>query len=457
MLNMRSAVRCMKKRERRILFVAFMLLFTVAAAAAQPDASSPIAPTPSYYGARWVATWAASPQAATFEFPRPKNMPEQKEAPAVQPDEAASFVLPPIIDHQTVRMTVRASIGGSMVRVRISNAYGRTPLAVAAARVALSAGESAIVPESDRILTFSRNAGFVIPPGAIVVSDPVDLEVPALSDLTISIHVTGLPTAPTVHLTGLKTTHISRRGDFTGAKEIADATTLHSWYWIAGVDVMAPVDAAAVVAFGDSITDGATSTPDRNRSYPDRLAERLAADRATASIAVLNQGISGNRLLADGAGDSALARFDRDVLAQPGVKWLIILHGINDIGMAAMMGAGVAAGDLIAAHRQLIERAHLHGIKVIGGTLLPYEGAIYYSEQGDAVRREVNEWIRTSGAYEAVVDFDAELRDPDNPGRLNKAYFNDDFLHPNDDGYKVMADAIDLSIFRPADSAAPAE
>jgi lysophospholipase L1-like esterase len=202
------------------------------------------------------------------------------------------------------------------------------------------------------------------------------------------------------------------------------------------------------VAFGDSITDGATSTPDTDRSWPSRLAERLAASRATANIAVVNHGISGNRLLADGAGISALARFDRDILAQPGVKWLIVLEGINDIGMSTMMGGeGVSAEDLIAAQKQLIERAHLHGIKAIGATLLPYGGATYYSEKGEAIRQAVNKWIRTGGAYDAVVDFDAKLRDAQNPSQLNSAYYINDHLHPNDAGYKLMAETVDLSLF----------
>jgi lysophospholipase L1-like esterase len=216
------------------------------------------------------------------------------------------------------------------------------------------------------------------------------------------------------------------------------------------VDVLAPKNAAAIVAFGDSITDGATSTPDTDRSWPSRLAERLQANQATAHVAIVNHGISGNRLLADGAGVSALARFDRDVIAQPGVKWLIVLEGINDIGIGSMMGgtaSGVTAEDLIAVQRQMIERAHLHGIKAIGATLLPYGGAMYYSEKGESIRLAVNQWIRTSGAYDAVVDFDAKLRDPQDPKQLNAAYYINDHLHPNDAGYKVMAEAVDLSIF----------
>jgi lysophospholipase L1-like esterase len=403
----------------------------------------------------WVATWAASPQAAAFNFPRSKQtMPKSKsEAPAPKPSSEANqnspFALPPDINNQTVRMVVRASIGGDRVRVRFSNAYGSGPLTIAAARIALQAKGSVIVPDSDRVLTFGGNPSFVIPPGAPAVSDPVELKVPKLGYLAISLYIAGEPTAATIHFTGLHTTYISKTGDFTKAREIADPVTTQSWYWIAGVDVFAPADAAAIVAFGDSITDGATSTPDTDRSWPSRLAERLADNKATANVAVVNHGISGNQLLADGMGISALARFDSDVLSQPGVKWLVVLEGINDIGMSSMMGgAEVSAAELIGAHKQLIERAHMHGIKAVGATLLPYGGATYYSEKGEAVRKAVNQWIRASGDYDSVLDFDALLQDPKNPNQMNPEYFINDHLHPNDAGYKLMADSIDLAIFR---------
>jgi lysophospholipase L1-like esterase len=424
--------------RNRVLFLAFVLMFALTAVAQD----------------HWVATWAASPQSASFSFPRPKqnSAPPKVEAPAPKPsttsNQSSPFALPPNISNQTVRMIVHTSIGGSRVRVTISNAYGTSPLSVGAAHIALRAKDSAIVPESDRALTCSGNPSFVIPPEAMVVSDPVELQAPKHGDLVISLFITGEPTSPTIHLTGLHTTYISKPGDFTKATEIADATTIQSWYWLTDVEILAPAGAGAIVAFGDSITDGATSTPDTDRSWPSQLADRLAANAATANVAVLNHGISGNRLLADGAGVSALARFDRDVVAQPGVKWLIVLEGINDIGWATMMGGEpVSAGEIIAAHKQLIERAHLHGIKAIGATLLPYGGATYYSEKGEEVRQALNKWIRTSGAYDAVVDFDAKLRDPQNPKQLNAAYFLNDHLHPNDAGYKLMAESVDLSIF----------
>lgn len=348
-------------------------------------------------------------------------------------------------------MIVHTSIGGRRVRVQLSNAFGTSALHVGAAHIALHDKDSAIVSGSDRPLTFSGKPSFTIPPAAEALSDPVDLDVPSLSDLVISLYIPQA-TPPTVHLTGLHTTYISQPGDFAGAASIADAKTVQLWYWISAVDVDAPPSAGLIVAFGDSITDGATSTPDTDRSWPSQLAQRLAANQATANLAIVNEGISGNRLLNDGAGVAALARFDRDVLSQPGVKWLIVLEGINDIGIGGRPGAeppdAVTADDLIAAHKQIIERAHMHGIKVIGGTLTPYVGAAYATDQGEEMREAINQWIRTSHAYDAVIDFDAAVRDPANPIQIRPAYNIRDHLHPNDDGYKAMAAAVDLSIFK---------
>jgi len=350
-------------------------------------------------------------------------------------------------------MIVRTSIGGRRVRVQLSNAFGTSALQVGAVHVALRDKESTIVAGSDRPLTFSGKPSFTIPPAAEVLSDPVDLDVPKLTDLVISVYTPGEATTPTVHLTGLHPTYISQQpGDLTGAASIADPKPIQLWYWISAVDVAAPSKSALIVAFGDSITDGATSTPDTNRSWPSQLAERLAANKATADTAIVNEGISGNRLLNDGAGVAALARFDRDVLSQPGVKWVIVLEGINDIGLGGRPGAqppdAVAAEELIGAHKQIIERAHMHGIKVIGGTLTPYVGAAYATDQGEAMREAVNQWIRTSHAYDAVIDFDAATRDPANHQQLRPAYNIRDHLHPNDDGYKAMAAAVDLSLFK---------
>jgi len=302
------------------------------------------------------------------------------------------------------------------------------------------------------VLLFNGKGTVTIPAGAQMISDAVDLEVRALGDLTVSIFVPGDSGPPTLHAVALQTTYISAPGrDLTGQASMEGATTAEYWCWLAGVDVLAPTDAAVVVAFGDSITDGATSTVNTNRSWPSILAQRLQANRATKDVAVVNTAISGNRLLHDFIGTSALARFERDVLSEPGVKWVTLLEGINDIGFSnlpnATPGEAVTAEDVIGGLRQIVELAHVHGIKVLGGTLTPYAGAAYYDEKGEASREAVNQWIRTSGAFDAVVDFDAVVRDPKNPKQIRADFNTNDHLHPNDAGYKAMADAIDLAIF----------
>jgi lysophospholipase L1-like esterase len=397
----------------------------------------------------WVATWAASPQAPRVALGR-GPAPAPATAPA-RANQAPAFPAPPTFNNTTVREIVRTSIGGRRARVQLSNAFGTTPLKIGAAHVALRDKESAILAGSDHALTFSGNASFTIPPGAEVISDPVDIEVPKLGDLVLSLYIPGEGAAPTQHLTGLHTTYISKAtGDLTAAPSIADATKTQAWYWISSVDVLAPADTKLIVAFGDSITDGATSTPDTDSSWPSQLAKRLLENKATSHLAIVNQGISGNRVLADGAGVSALARFDRDVLSQPGVEWLIVMEGINDIGLAARTPGpnSITADDLIAAQKQLINRAHMHGIKVIGATLTPYSGAAYYSDNGETVRTALNEWIRSGKAYDAVIDFDAATRDPENPKQIRPSFNIRDHLHPNDVGYKAMADAFDLSMFK---------
>jgi lysophospholipase L1-like esterase len=399
----------------------------------------------------WVATWAASPQAPRFAIPGgrgPAPAPNNA-APANARGGAPAGPPPPTsFNGQTIRMVVRTSIGGRRARIQISNTFGTTPLKIGAAHLALRDTGSAIVTGSDRPLTFSGKTSFTIPATAEIISDPVDLDIPKVADLAISVYVPDEVTAPTGHLTGLHSTWISKTGDFTGAPSIAEPTVTNSWYLLSGVYVTAPADARTIVAFGDSITDGATSTPDTDSSWPSQLAKRLAANKATANVAVINEGISGNRVLGDGAGVSALARFDRDVIAQPGVEWVIVMEGINDIGLGARNGT-ISADDLIAAHKQLIERAHMHGIKAVGATLTPYIGASYASDEGEAMRVALNEWIRTSKAYDAVIDFEAATKDPQNPKQILPAFNIRDHLHPNDAGYKAMADSIDLSIFTP--------
>src|SRR5580658_2867684 len=410
----------------------------------------------------WVSTWATSPQQPRpFPAPRPPAPPAAgatTPAPPTPPAPPRPVAITSF-HNQTLRMIAHTSIGGRRVRIELSNVFGSTPLAIGAAHIAVRDKDSAIVAASDRALLFGGRPTCWIPPGATEISDAVNLDLPAASDLAVSIYVPEDATADTMHAVGLHTTYISKEGDTTAAPAIADATTTQSFYFLTNVDVAAPPDSAAIVTFGDSITDGAVSTPNTDRSWPSFLARRLAASGGS-NIAVLNQGISGNRLLRDGAGVNALARFDRDVLVQPGVKWLMILEGINDIGLGLRSGAAasdaVTSDDLIGALKQLIERAHEHGIKVIGGTLTPFEGAAYYSEAGEMARAAVNQWIRSPGAFDAVVDFDAATRDPEHPKQFRQGFNNGDHLHPNDAGYQAMADAIDLSMFglKPAVTAA---
>jgi lysophospholipase L1-like esterase len=345
-------------------------------------------------------------------------------------------------------MIVRSSIGGQRLRIKVANAFNSAPVVIGAAHIALRSKDSEIVAGSDRTLTFNGKPGCTLSPGVVRLSDPVDLNVAPLTDLAVSLFFSGETGPPTSHGTGLHTTYISKEGDFTGQPAIADGTTTLSYYWLAGVDVEAPAGAAALVTFGDSITDGTASTPNGNHNWPSLLAARLAHNKKTAMIGVANMGIGGNRVLYDGTGASALARFDRDVLSQSGVKWVMLLEGINDIGrVGTPTPEAPSADDLIAAYKQIVEIAHTHGIKAIGCTITPYEGAGYSREAGEAIRAAVNTFIRTGGAFDAVVDFEAATRDPANPKHIRAAFDPGDHLHPNDAGYQAMADAVDLSIF----------
>jgi len=386
----------------------------------------------------WVATWGT---AQLLVRPAPPATPPAA-TPAQQAPGARGF------NHQTVRMVVRSSIGGSRLRVKLASAFGSSPVVIGAAHVALRSKDSAIVPGSDRALTFNGQPGCKLGPGIVLLSDPVDLNLPPLSDLAVSLFFPGETGPPTTHSTGLHTTYISKDGDFTGQPAIADATTSQSYYWLSAIDVVAPAKAAALVTFGDSITDGTASTPNTDHNWPSLLAARLIKNKRTAMIGVANMGIGGNRVLYDGTGASALARLDRDVLSQSGVKWLMLLEGINDIGrVGTNTPEAPSAAELIGAYRQIIERAHTHGVLVIGCTLTPYEGAGYSREPGEAIRQAVNTFIRTGGLFDGVVDFEAATRDSANPKRFRADFDPGDHLHPNNAGYQAMADAVDLAIF----------
>lgn len=402
--------------------------------------ATPVAGSGGRPGERWVATWAAAPHGP---FPAFEGM----------PDQTVTF------DDQTVRQIVRASAGGERVRVRLSNALGEQPLAIGAARLALRDADERIVPESDRALTFGGATAIDVPAGAIVLSDPVDLAFPALAELAVSIYLPEETPGRTLHGLALTPTYVSPAGDFAADAALPVETTTESWYFLAGIDVAAADPIPLIVAFGDSITDGFGATSGSYGRWPDVLAERLAADSALGPVAVANAGIGGNQVLGTAPappefqaafGEPALARFDRDVLGQPGVTHLIVLEGINDIGMAALFGdpaAATGANEIIGGLWQLAQRAREHGISPIGGTLTPYEGAQYFSPAGEATRSAVNEWIRTGGAFDAVIDFDAATRDPAQPSRMLPEFDPGDHLHFNDAGYRAMGEAIDLALF----------
>ena len=406
----------------------------------------------------WVGTWAAVPVArcpgrSAGQAPPADTrqcQPPEAEATPGEPIPFSRAPLPVLRD-QTVRQIVRVSIGGETVRVVLTNAYGTVPLMIGAAHVALREEDGAVVTSSARALTFGGRPTATVPPGAVMVSDPVVLTVPALADLAIDLYLPGdtsaTPSPITVHAGtgGLQTNYISPTGDHTGAETLPAMTTTQAWFFLARVEVRAPADVGAIVTLGDSITDGSQSTPDTNSRWPDQLARRLVAD--DVAMGVLNAGFSGNRVLSDGSNVNALARFDRDIVAPAGVTHVIVLDGINDIGSAGEDPMPTAA-DIIEGHRQLVERAHAYGLKIYGATLTPFEGARYWTEQGEAKRQAVNEWIRTSGAYDAVLDFDAALRDPNDPTRALPEYDPGDHLHANDAGYRAMADSIDLSLFK---------
>jgi lysophospholipase L1-like esterase len=404
--------------------IASLLVFAFASAALAAD--------------HWVVTWGTSPA--------PQLPAEQMRAAKLE------------FDNQTVREIVHTSISGNTVRVRLSNAYGKQTVEIGSVHIGRRAQGSEIVPGSDRVLTFSGRPAVSIPPDALVLSDPVKLDVPASGDLAISIYLVKPTIGAGIHYSAQQTSYIGR-GDLTGAAGISPADTMTSWVFLAGVDVLAPETSGAVIAFGDSITDGARSTVDANRRWPNVLADRLLARSKGGKIGVVDAGIGGNRILHDASsnvrfGVNALARFDRDVLAQPGVKYVIVLEGINDLGHAgtsAPESETVSAEDLIAGMKQMIERAHEKGLKIFGATILPFEGTTfkgYFTPEKEVKRKAVNEWIRTGRAFDGVIDFEKAVRDPKNPDQMLAVYDGGDHLHPGDAGYKAMGEAIDLSLFK---------
>jgi len=385
----------------------------------------------------WVATWGASP----FAFLSFNNAPP-----------------PAPFENQTIREVVRISVGGNQVRVRFSNEIGKTPLTIGAATIAVADKESSIKSGTLRGLTFGGRASITIPAGAPALSDPVNLPVKALTELAISIYLPESTPASTVHMG--RTAYVSTAGDFTLSPDLEGASKNATMVFLTGVYVTVTKKTGVIVALGDSITDGAASTPYSYNNWPQQLSGRLQQRHGWhRPMAVINEGISGNQLLRDGAGASTLGRFDRDVLATPGLSHIIVLIGINDIGSGGMQFPGTngpppanrTPEELIAGYRQLIARAHSMSppVKIYGATLTPFEGTFpgYYSPEKDQIRLAVNKWIRSSGEFDAVIDFDKAVQDPKNPMRFAPEYNSGDSLHPGDAGYRKMAESIDLGLF----------
>jgi lysophospholipase L1-like esterase len=374
----------------------------------------------------WVATWGTSPQAT--------DEPQQ-------------------IHGATIRETAQISLGGKQVRLRLSNAYGTAPLTVGATHLAIRARGARTVAGSDRAVTFHGQPSVTISAGGLEVSDPVDLELADLATVAISLYLPGDVAIPTEHSIAMATTYVSPAGDFTASADFKPAATTDALYLATDLEVVRP-GARALVVLGDSLSDGVGSTPDADRRWTNDLARRLIAATDLPRTSVVDEGIAGNRLLHDFLATSALARLDRDVLVKAGVHFVALVEGLNDIGIPGGFkrpSEDVTAEQIIAAQLQIIERAHALGLVVIGATLSPCEGAKiagYATPAGEAKRQAVNQWIRTGGAFDAVVDFDAVVRDPQHPARLRAAFDSGDHLHPNDAGYQALAAAVPLQVFR---------
>lgn len=408
------------RRIPRLVFAAAMILAATPLLAQRPTHD------------RWIATWAPSMSAA----------PPRRPADTVDRT--------PTVVNRTIREIVHVSVGGARMRIHLSNLYGNRPLVLGSVHVAVRTSGDTIDRATDRPVTFNGRSSIVIRTGANLVSDAVALAIPNFADIAISLFIADSARLTTSHALAQQTNYVSPPGDQTGAVSFAPDTTLRNWPFVAGVDVVNPAVTGVIVAFGNSITDGVGAARDSNFRWPDVLARRLLASKEPLK-AVVNAGISGNRVLALGAGESALARFDRDVLMQPGVTHVIVLEGINDINGGtnpANPRDEITADELIAGHQQLIDRAHERGLVILGATLTPEGGLRGYNAEREAKRAALNSWIRTSGAYDGVIDFDKVTRDPADTTRFLPAYDSGDHLHPNSAGYKAMAEAIDVALFR---------
>jgi lysophospholipase L1-like esterase len=429
-----------RHRVSAVLSLVVVASLSLVGSASSSPSSSGFTETGGAHG--WLGTWAAA------------MLP-----PGATPVSAAGFT------DQTVRQQVHVSLGGAAVRLQLANTFGSAPLRVAEVQVALTAGEGAIRPGTSRRVTVNGSAAFTVPKGARVLSDPVPVRVPDGSDLTVSMYFDTSTGPATYHRQSRELTYVSTAGNHTGDPTAAQyPTTIESWFFLDAVQVAARPGAGAVVTLGDSITDGDGSTIGADRRWPDVLARRLTAQEGASRASVLNAGIGANRLLNDSdlGGRGALDRLDRDLLAQPGVRTVIVLEGINDIGFSQFPPTpgveprtNVSAQEIIGAYQQIIERAHADGLRVLGGTLIPFAGSFYWDAPAETKREQVNDWIRTSGAFDGVIDFDAVVRDPANPAVLAARYDSGDHLHPSDAGYQAMGDAIRLSCVTPAGGQRP--
>lgn len=375
---------------------------------------------------RWVTTWATSPS----------TLPDADQDPAM-------------VEDQTLRLVVHTSVGGSSLRLRLSNLHGDHDIEIANTAVAIHAEGGSIRAGSSNSVSFGGQDSVTIPRGAVVFSDPLAFTVPELSNLSVSMYLPGNSGFLTAHALSNQANYISEAGDHVASTNLPIASETPAWSLLTAIDVINDDAVTTIATVGDSITDGWGSTASANQRWPNHFARRLFNDTGTGKFAIANAGISGNRVTTEGNalfGQNLQARFERDVLALSNVSHMVLMEGINDIGMSPR-GELISADEVIAGYKQVIARAHARGIKIIGATLTPYEGAAYYTPEGELVRQEVNRFIRDGGAFDGVIDFEKAVQDPSHPSRILPSYTEDN-LHPNDAGYKVMADAVDLSLFR---------
>ncbi|KAI0798183.1 SGNH hydrolase [Abortiporus biennis] len=410
------------------VFFTILLLFTVVNA---------LSPNPR--NGHWVDTWTSMPQ-----LTESTNLPP---VPFTQPTV--------VFQNATIRQTLHLSTGANQIRLRISNAFGTTDLPITAATIALplngTAGASAIIPSTLQTITFSGNSSIDIPNGALVVSDPIAMQVKPQSMITVTLYLAqGQVSNDITSHPGSRTTSWFSAGNHLSAADVSTISGTMSaehWFFLSAVEAWSPPSTRSFVVVGDSITDGRGSTTNENDRWPDQLLTRMQANPRTSDIAVVNQAAGGNRILLDGLGPNALGRIERDVLSQSGVAYVMIFEGVNDIGTSTASNVSIVGDQVIQAYKQIITRVHTMGLPMFAATITPFFGNAYFTDPNEATRQRINNWIRSSGFFDAVVDFDAAIRDPTNPQRINPTFDSGDGLHPNPAGYKTMANVFDLALF----------